>query len=225
MNNRFVIGGLSELQAVNRSPIFGYQYLSIVSLEQAMEKIIPIVPEVTKYISLAKQKCNRRSLILTWDESAAIYLYSMPVPFFSRLNEFLRAEDRNSLKPWFVFLKLFITALEKLPSCQIIAWRGVANDVGSAFTDNDMQVWWGVNSCSKALNVVKLYLDGKATVFAINATNAKDISAFSAFPQEQEVILMPGSHLRVKSKSLNFENKLFIVHLEEESAIVERKKG
>ena len=224
MNSRFVTGGLSELQAVNRSPIFGYQHLSIVSLEQAMEKIIPIVPEVKEYIPLAKQNCNRTSSVLTWDESAAIYLYSMPMSFFRRLNEFLRAEDRNSLKPWFVFLKLFITALEKLPSCEIIAWRGVADDVGSAFTENDTQVWWSVNSCSKALNVIEVYLGDKSTVFAIDATNAKDISAFSTFPQEQEVILMPGSHLRVKSKSLNFRNSLFIVHLEEESATVEKKK-
>jgi hypothetical protein len=39
MNNRFVTGGLSELQAANRSPIFGYQHLPVVSLEQAMKKL------------------------------------------------------------------------------------------------------------------------------------------------------------------------------------------
>jgi hypothetical protein len=225
MSNRFVTGGLSELQTANRSPIFGYQHLPIVSLEQAMENIIPIVPEVEEYVFLAKQHCNRTSSILTWDESAAIYLYSMPIPFFTHLNEFLRAENRNALKPWFAFLKLFITALEKLPSCKIIAWRGVVGDVGSAFIDNDMQIWWSVNSCSKALNVVELYLGETGTVFTIDASNAKDISTFSTFQEEQEVILMPGSRFRVKSKSLNFRNTLFIVHLEEESTSVEHKQA
>jgi len=224
MNNRFVNGGLFELQAANRSPIFGYQHLPIMSLEQAMEKIIPIVPEVEEYVLLAKQHCNRTSSVLTWDESAAIYLYSMPIDFFSHLNEYLRAEDRNALKPWFAFLKLFMTALQKLPSCKIVAWRGVVGDVGSAFTDNDMQTWWSVNSCSKALNVVELYLGEKGTVFAIDATNGKDISEFSTFQEEQEVILMPGSRFRVKSKSLNFKNTLFIVHLEEEPVSVENKQ-
>ncbi len=163
--------------------------------------------------------------MLTLDESAAIYLYSTPIPFFTRLNEFLRAENRNALIPWFAFLKLFITALEKLPSCKIIAWRGVEGDVGSAFADNDRQIWWSVNCCSKALNIVELYLDETGAVFAIDTTNAKDISAFSTFQEEQEVILMPSSHFRVKCKSLNFRNSLFIVHLEEESAATERKAG
>jgi hypothetical protein len=224
MSNRFVYDDLSDLQVANGSPIFGYQHLHITSLEQAMEKIIPIVPEVKEYVPLAKQHCNRDSSVLTWDESAAIYLYSMPVGFFTCLNESLRAENRNALKPWFAFLKLFITALEKLPSCDIVVWRGVADDIGSAFVDNDMQVWWSVNSCSKALNVVQIYLGDKGTVFAIDATNGKDITAFSAFQQEQEVILMPGSRFRVKSKSLNFRNSLFIVHLEEEPESVQNKQ-
>ena len=36
--------------------------------------------------------------------------------FYRVLNRALRSEDRSSLKPWFVFLKLFATALGKLPN-------------------------------------------------------------------------------------------------------------
>ncbi|CAF3678107.1 unnamed protein product [Rotaria socialis] len=225
MNSRFVNGALAELQDANRSPIFGYQHLPLVSLEKAMETIIPIVPEAKEYVLLAKQHCNRESTILTKDESAAIYLYSMPIGFFTRLNESLRAKDRKALKPWFFFLKLFITALEKLPSCERVIWRGVAGDVGSAFVDNDLQTWWSVNSCSKALNVVEIYLGDTGTVFAVDAKNGKDITSFSAFQEEQEVILMPGSRFLVKSKSLNFRNALYIVHLEEEHIPMENNQA
>ncbi|CAF5183747.1 unnamed protein product [Rotaria magnacalcarata] len=260
MSSRFVNGALAELQDANRSPIFGYQHLPLVSLEKTMESIIPIVPEAKEYVLLAKQHCNRESTILTEDESAAIYLYSMPIGFFTRLNESLRAKDRKALKPWFFFLKLFITALEKLPSCERVIWRGVAGDVGSVFVDNDLQTWWSVNSCSKALNVVELYLGetgtvfavdvdndlqtwwsvnscSKAlnvvelylgetgTVFAVDAKNGKDITSFSAFQEEQEVILMPGSRFFVKSKSLNFRNALYIVHLEEEHIPKEKNQA
>ncbi|CAF4169397.1 unnamed protein product, partial [Rotaria magnacalcarata] len=212
-------------QDANRSPIFGYQHLPLVSLEKTMESIIPIVPEAKEYVLLAKQHCNRESTILTEDESAAIYLYSMPIGFFTRLNESLRAKDRKALKPWFFFLKLFITALEKLPSCERVIWRGVAGDVGSVFVDNDLQTWWSVNSCSKALNVVELYLGETGTVFAVDAKNGKDITSFSAFQEEQEVILMPGSRFFVKSKSLNFRNALYIVHLEEEHIPMEKNQA
>lgn len=115
-SDRFVNSALSELQEANGSPIYGYQDVPLLTLEEATEEIIPLVPNVADYVLKAKKKCNRHSALLTKDESAAIYLYSMPILFFSRLNEALGAKNRQALKPWFAFLKLFITALEKLPS-------------------------------------------------------------------------------------------------------------
>ena len=214
ITNRFVDNALSELQDANRSPIFGFQHLPLMTLEKTITRIIPLVPEVTTYVPLAKQHCNRSSL-LSVDESAAIYLYSMPTGFFGRLNETLRDKNRDALKPWFAYLRLFLHALEKLPSHEILIWRGVQGDVGSSITENTMHTWWSVNSCTTALNVVELYLGNQGTVFAINATNAKDISAFSTFSGEKEFILLPGSQVRIKSGRLNFKNALFIVHLEE----------
>ncbi len=45
----------------------------------------------------------------------------------------------------------------------------------------------------------------------------KDISAFSAIPDEQEVILMPGTCVRARCQSLSFIDRLFVVHLKEEN--------
>ncbi|CAF4288718.1 unnamed protein product, partial [Adineta steineri] len=129
--NRFVDDNISELQAANRNPIHGYEELVLMPLEQAVEKIAPFIDNITKYVQDAKRNCNHNLNILTWDESAAIYLYTMPSPFFSSLNKRLRAEDRHALKPWFAFLKLFLTALEKLPSTKVSVWRAVSCDVGS----------------------------------------------------------------------------------------------
>lgn len=223
MSNRFINGAIAELQDANHSPIFGYQHLPTVSLEQAVENVIKIVPEVKEYVGLAKRHCNRFSSILTVDESAAIYLYSMPIEFFNSLNASLREKDRRALKPWFPYLRLFISALEKLPSCQRMIWRGVAGTVGSVFLDTKVQTWWSVNSCSTALNVVEMYLGDTGTVFSINAKEGKDITEFSAFQEEREVILMPGSIVRVTAGALNFKNALYIIHLEEESKTAERK--
>jgi hypothetical protein len=128
---RFINNVFSELDEANRSPIYGYQDLPLLPLEQATEKIIPLVPGLANYVAQAKQQCNQNSTILTWDESAAIYLYSMPIPFFSHLNKALRDENRHALKPWFAYLKLFMHALEKLPSVQTDVWRGVLGNTGS----------------------------------------------------------------------------------------------
>jgi hypothetical protein len=214
---RFVNNALSDLQEANRSPIYGYQHLPILTLEEATEKIILLVPDITDYVTEAKKNCNQNSDLLTHDESAAIYLYSMPISFFQCLNIALRAENRDTLKPWFAFLKLFITALEKLPSTKTTVWRGVSGDVSSKFVDNVVQTWWSVNSCSMALDVVEIYLGTTGTVFAIDTIHAKDISKFSLFENEQEFVLMPGTRVRAKGKSLNFQNHFFLVSLKEEN--------
>jgi hypothetical protein len=216
-NDRFVNNTLSELQEANRSPIFGYEDSPVLTLEEAVEKIIPLISHAMDYVTTAKKNYNRHSDLLTQDESAAVYLYSMPTPFFSRLNDTLRIENRHALKPWFAFLKLFITALEKLPSTRKTVWRGVSGDVSSIFADTDVHIWWSVNSCSMDLKVVEKFLSETGTVFAIDAIDAKDISAFSTFPEEQEILLMPGTRVRAKCQSLNFESRFFLVHLEEEN--------
>jgi hypothetical protein len=216
VNNGFKDRIISDPKETNRNPIEGYQDMPVLTLEKAVERIIPILPQVKNYAIQAKHNCNRNSIHLTLDESAAIYLYTMPTKFFETLNDALRIENRHQLKPWFAFLKLFITALEKLPSVSDIFWRGVPCDIALEYANNSVQIWWSVNSCSTHLNVVEAYLTTKGTLFSIKAMEGKDISAYSTFKTEQEIILMPGVQLRVKSKIEKFHDVLSIVHLEEQ---------
>ncbi|CAF1587749.1 unnamed protein product, partial [Adineta steineri] len=213
--NRFVNHTIFELQEANRSPIFGYEDSSILTLEEAVEKLIPLIPRVINYVMTAKNECDQHADLLTWDESAAIYLYSMPSSFYSSLNNTLRAEDRHALKPWFAYLKLIMTALKKLPSIKTVVWRGVYGDVSSVFANSNIDIWWSVNSTSMDLKIVQPFLGEHGTLFTIEAIDGKDISQFSANPEEREVILMPGTRVRAKTEVLNFNDRLFVVHLDE----------
>jgi hypothetical protein len=112
-------------------------------------------------------------------------------------------------------LKLFITALGQLPSLSTTVWRGVSSDVQFNFVDNPVQIWWTVNSCSKDLKVIEFYLGGMGTVFAIEAVHAKDIAKYSEFPDEQEVVLMPGTRLHLKCDPLEIKDRPYIVSLKE----------
>ena len=67
---------------------------------------------------------------LTCDESASVRLYTMKSfeghdSFYTLLNEKLRSKNRNELESWHSYLKLFLTALYKLPSLKtiILAWN------------------------------------------------------------------------------------------------------
>jgi hypothetical protein len=213
--NRFITNTFSELENANRNPIFGYEDSPVLSLEEAVEKIVPLISGIMGYVAIAKEKSNQDSNLLTQDESAAIYLYTMATPFVSSLNKTLRTANRDELKPWFAFLKLFITALKKLPSTKETVWRGVANYFDSTLINNGTRIWWSVNSCSIAVNVVRPFLGDKGILFAIKVIDGKDISAFSAFPTEQEIVLMPGTHVRAKCESLNLTDCFSIIQLEE----------
>lgn len=215
-SNHFVNNTLEEINDANRNPISGYENYLLMTLKDAVKNIIPFVPKLEDYVSTAKRECKQYLTSLSQDESASIYLYSMPVPFFDRLNETLRAKNREALKPWFAFLKLFLHALDKLPSTNATIWRGVSGDVGSIFADGQKRIWWSVNSCSQNLAVVEKYLGDKGTVFAVDAIHGKDISTYSAFPREEEIILIPGTCVTPRCHSLNFENRFFLIHLKEE---------
>ncbi|CAF1688728.1 unnamed protein product, partial [Adineta ricciae] len=117
VNNRFVNKNYLELENVKKNSILDYEDSPLLTLEQAVKKIIPLVPNVMECVSIAKEKRNRSPSSLTSDESASIYLYSMSSSSFCfRLNAALREEERNALKPWLAYLKIFINALERLPS-------------------------------------------------------------------------------------------------------------
>ena len=211
---RFWNRDFSELRDASRSPVFGYQHSPVVSLEEAVESIVPFVPHVKIYAKEAKQHC-RQNTVLTRNESAAIYLYTMLKPsFYENLNAAFRAESPHALEPWFAFLKLFITSVEKLPSCPTTVWRGVGGTIDSNFAENDVHTWWSVNSCSSQVNVAGCFAGETGILFCINAIYGKDITYYSAIQDEDEIILMPGTCLRVKCTQ-RVPSGLSIVHLEE----------
>ena len=212
-NNRFV-SDIADLQKVNSSPISGYQYLPLMSLEEAVKPIVPFLPYVMSYADQAKEYC-RQNTELTINESAAIYLYTMTkYSFYDTLNKTLRVENLDALKPWFAFLKLFLIAVGKLPSCTRTVWRGVYGINSSDFVENDVHTWWGVNSCSSKHSVADMFACKKGTLFCIETVYGKNITKYSANQNEKEILLMPGTCLRVKS-SKSESDGLSIVHLQE----------
>ena len=211
--NRFRNKDILELQEINRRPISDYRHVPTMSLEEAVEGIVPFISDVKSCANVAKERCTQNTT-LTINESAAIYLYTKYKHIFEKLNKTLRAENPYALEPWFPYLKLFLTAVGKLPSRLTTVWRGVGSNIGRGFERNVVHTWWSMNSCSSYLNVAGIFAGDTGTLFCINALHGKDISAYSAYPQEEEIVLMPGTCLRVKGM-LTESNGRSIVHLDE----------
>jgi hypothetical protein len=200
------------------TPIYGFSGFRLVPLEQALEKVAHEISGCNELINDAKRHCHYPSKHnLTRDESAAILLYTMEAEkesFYSILNRTLRMEDRRSVKPWFSFIKLFDTALKKLPTVKSCIWRGITGDFSESYKQNEVITWWNFSSCSSEVDVVESFLgkNKKSTLFMIEARNGKNLEGYTHYPNENEILLPMGTKLRVKGKGMK-HGQLNVIHL------------
>ena len=128
------------------SPIRGYEDEPLVPLTESVKPVSGFFHEIEDYVYVATHNCLNPADGLTPEESASIHLYTMQFhggrSLYLLLNQSLRAENRNELKPWFSFLKLFLTALYKLPSQSKIVWRGIRDvDLTSKYKAGTKFAW------------------------------------------------------------------------------------
>ncbi|CAF0860806.1 unnamed protein product [Adineta ricciae] len=180
------------------APIKGYENADLVSLQDSIEPIEHLLDNVAADIWIARRKCKTLLDGLTIDERAAIYLYSMD-SLYRQLNAALRDQNREKLIPWFLYLKLYLTALWKLPDERGTIWRGVKADLSNQFKERETFIWWGFSSCTTSLQQAELFLGktGKRTLFNIDSLHGKLIQNHSHHPNEREVLLLPCSYFQV----------------------------
>ncbi|CAF4367686.1 unnamed protein product [Rotaria sp. Silwood2] len=186
--------------------INGYQDEPLEPLEKTLEPIAHFFIGIEINAWVAKENCIQPKEGLTQDESAAIHLYTMNFcdgpSLYEVFNQALRAKNRQDLRPWFKLLKLFLTALHKLPSHAQTVWCGARNiDLSSKYPKGKKLAWWGVRSCLTSLELLQstqyLGQTGDRAVFAIECLNGKSISLHSYFGPEEEIILLPGFYFEV----------------------------
>lgn len=120
MNHRLIASIQDEPKQMLK-PIAGYEREPLVSLEDACQPLEDVLDnELKQNISIAKINSREPQFGLTSDEFAAIHLYTMEWnerdhSLYMILNKTLRMADRQKLRPWFRYLKLFLTGFFKLP--------------------------------------------------------------------------------------------------------------
>jgi hypothetical protein len=205
-------------------PIQGYEDQPLLPLNETIKPISPFFNRIENYAFVALRNCQNPTDGLDQQESASIHLYTMEFgggpSLYQLLNQSLRAENRNELKPWFLFLKLFFTALYKLPSQCKTVWRGIKNvDLSSKYTEGTKFAWWGVSSCNTNIKTLEsntfLGKTGERTIFSIECFDGKSVANHSYFKnREDEVILLPGSYFEVIGQ-LNPAPQLHIIQLKQ----------
>ena len=155
---------------------------------------------------------------MTDDQAAAIYLYTQDTPVYRILNSALRERNRAVLLPFFPYLRLLLSALHCLPALSMHVYRGVRGDYRDKYVLGKEFVWWACTSTTANLgalsNPMFLGKDGHRTKFAINTHCAFDIRQYSAFSNEDERLIYPGTKFRVDGV-LDCGHGLFEIQLTE----------
>ncbi|CAF1481983.1 unnamed protein product [Adineta steineri] len=204
-------------------PIEGYQKMPLVTLEKAVEPIVFCCPDIYRRVFIAMSNCEKPADGLDQNESASIFLYTMEWEpqeecLYYVLNKTLRTENRQKLRPWFSYLKLVLTALQKLPAEKQTIWRGVTLDMSQQYEVGKRYVWWAFSSCTRSLAILEseqfLGKRGSRTLFSIECQNGKKIRSHSYIDVEDEILLLPATQFEVISK-LNPSSDLHIIHLKQ----------
>ncbi|CAF1072226.1 unnamed protein product [Rotaria sordida] len=207
-------------------PIEHYDAVEVVPIETAVEPLVSLIPDIKEMVAKAKEKCDQPKDGLTIDESASIMLYSMEwqpreKSLYVILNSTLRAEDREKIQPWELYIKLFVSSLEKLPSISRTIYRGVKLDLSAQYPQGKTFVWYPFSSCTNSVQVLQseqfLGKTGTRTLFNIDCESGKNIQNHSFFPNEDEILLIAARKLHVTS-CLDSGNGLTIIQLKEVGA-------
>jgi hypothetical protein len=222
--NQLYTETLNDIKA-DPGPIVGYAEEPLLPLAEACAPLIDIIHDLLAYVQMALDETLAEPPDgLTIDESAAIRLYTIEWrkphrSLYSMLNYTLKKADREDLRPYFKYMKLFLTALVKLPFFpQSTIWRGVTKNMSADFPPDTPVTWWAFSSCTNALNVLEnnIYLGnaGNRTLFSVEAINGRSVRAHSHFATEDEILLLPGTHMVVQSQ-FSPAPDLHVIHLKQ----------
>jgi uracil DNA glycosylase len=211
------LGGAADEKLEELPAIAGVQATPLMSLTEATRSLVTRFPALQTYVTRALEYGRKNaSGKLDAHEVGALYLYTLESVLYRQLNAALRHPDREQVRPYFAYLRLFFSALAKLDSSTGSLWRGVQLDLRAQYPEGKAVIWWGISSCTPRLEVARGFLGakGRRTLFEVVPRGAVSIRRFSAFDGEDEYVLAPGTRLHVV-KVRQEADGLTVVKLEE----------
>jgi hypothetical protein len=215
---KFRLTELTSESRIMHASIQGFEKEPLVTLEKAVEPLVSIVPQVNHMVWTVKQNYTKPNDDLSLDESASIRLYTLgwktvQSSFHYMLNKTLRSENRRQLVPWFLYLRLFIFALSKLPtSAYHVFFCSTKTDASQDYLEGRIFIWWDFISCTSSMKF--LQKNETRTLFIIECDLAKDISQHSFYETQNEILLYPARQFQTLS-SYHSNDQLKIIHLKE----------
>jgi len=98
------------------------------------------------------------------------------------------------------YLRLLVDALSRLPRYSLSIWRGLRGVLHQNYPQGQIVTWWSFSSCTRDMKILDNFTGGKGyrTIFKIERHDGVEISHFSSYGSEAEILLLPGFTMRVR---------------------------
>ena len=216
MTSRFI---QSSYDNADFADVLEHLHSPVISLEQALQPFSNHTDGL--YHDIRKARENIRSSTghgLTTDEAVALNLYAenrQEKSLYYLLNAALQSRRISQVKPWFEYLKILRNGLAKLPAVRERVWRGMDIELAKNLQVKQELVWWTVSSCSSAYGLISFLLNKNVILCSIDSLTGKNVCRYTGRIDQLEVLFLPGTRLRVKSKDYNPISHELVIHLVE----------
>ena len=180
----------------NESPVHGVHEAEDLTALQACAKAQAACPRLATWdlklaiaaAGRAVKRLEKKGELapLTREQAFAVHIYTQDSWFYKEVNRTLRLRERESLKPFFSYLKLFLTGLHRLEPVDDTVFRGVKLDLSSKYGVD--VVWWAFSSATATAAVLNsdefLGETGGRTLFSIKVHRCVNIRRYSAIGGE-----------------------------------------
>ena len=218
-----------EEDLANESPVHGVQFAEDMPLEEACMVAKTACGQLATWDlevalgaaarAVKRLEKNGELAPLLRDEARAVHVYTQESLFYKELNKRLRLRERESLKPFFPYLKQFLNGLHRLAPEDDTVFRGVRLDLSAKYGKGNDLVWWAFSSATSTAAVLNndtfLGQVGDRTLFSIKVHRCVNIRRYSAIGNEDERLILPGTAFHVKSH-LALGGGLTMIQLEED---------
>ncbi|CAF1077219.1 unnamed protein product [Adineta steineri] len=215
--NKVALSTTNPLPLVN-----GYGDEPVGTLEEALQPVDGRIDNAAHYIQDAKAKCHFPSEHgLTRDESAAIYIYSKKWNnryVSDQLQQAFSTQNRSQLQPWYKYLRLLKSGLDKLPATTTGIWQGMPFDdrLNEKLSSNSTVLYTCLGSCAPTDSELKSYLQKnygpKTILLSYESVNGKAITNYTA-SKSPEIMIWPGTKMGVSKYAVVDSNGSVVAHL------------
>ena len=200
--------------------------------------VFPAVTQLEMIVEESEQIAENRLCcvptgipVLSLDQAIAICSYTFDLGFhsktsdgsdnlFEQLNRTLRTRDPSKMLQLRPYLYFLMSGLSALPDWKGTVFRGVPASAFDVVKENyalgkDVH-WSSFTSTSTSLSKAKEFAHGKGgIIFSIGVVTGRQVSAYSAFKRENEILLGPNTRLVVTSDLIQNSDGFFDISLQQ----------